>query len=716
MDNSDKLNNSWKFCKNNFSLDVIYLNENKKNTKYSLSGEKSIFNSQYLNEENKDDLLSLFKFADKNKDQNLSHQEIANAIYEIIDNSRIGEELDIERLNKFLKSKKIKLNSIMSILDFVNIGNDTSDGTVKLQNGEFTFNNQTHYMEVKKYSNKSKNRTYILSNPSDGTSYIATFGGQNPNTQQMVSEFYAKAFNNDKLLSTPVTAIQDDYIKGVINPDIEISQLDKNKKLGLDIFFSNDEIFDYISYAGTLDQTSRNLNTVFSIIPTEFESLTKNKNFSRDDLIQALEAVVAISDNDIKEITEKYNNSDRYEDILLKRKNYMANMLELIKITNLEENQTLDDYIQNINVLTIESTINSITNEADLNSYSTALKYIADKTLHDKLRNTIENRLNAIKINNTETKALAPYTMEQLKDLIENYGFDNIKKNISALLKVEDVDYVYYRVWPPEDDDYCLEIFNELRNAGIDVTKDVESVAKYILFASIILNNLDIDIVQSYNYITEALSRLMPNDEERNSIDFYKSESYSQIHNGTDNLINNDVEPTSYIKDKIEVLNNYLHKCKTEHEITTYRGERAELFNNIIMPNDKTLGESLNNISEKLLTLDYDEEIPNETMEEINNLVDYVNNNNFDVKNTRFCSMTLEKNTADYFHEVTLKIKLPAGSSACFIDLFSPKYISETEVLASYGAKEKITGAYFDEENRWIIFKVTLQTHVDINE
>ena len=255
------------------------------------------------------------------------------------------------------------------------------------------------------------------------------------------------------------------------------------------------------------------------------------------------------------------------------------------------------------------------------------------------------------------------------------------------------------------------EEINKMQKNNIDVLKDKETFNDFMIFRAVM--NLQSDTIidkNTYDMVVNTTKRNMPNPQEQDAINFYKSDgTYLILHAGTDGLLKNDIEPTPAIKEKMEVLNNYLHKHKTKTDIHVYRGEHAGIFNGITMPDGKDLGLKLMELSQKIPEKG---EIPQEIMKEVNEIIDFVNNNNFKIQNTRFCSTSIDKTVADRFHEVGLDLDLPAGSSAACIDAvnFDGKEAGEGEVLASYGSIEKITGAKFDPTTRRITFTGKLIT------
>ena len=720
MDNLDKIVNKL-FENEKFTLEGTYAQEKYTATKYTKSGQNCIFDSEYVNEENKEDINSLFNFADINKDGNLTYKELADAIYDIIDNTKYTAKLDLNSMTSYLKSKDINLNNIHSVLDFIKIGNKVVERSTNVQSGNFSIDGEPQTLQATKYSETGKNRTYHLTNPDNGQVQLATFGGQNPKTQQMVSEFYAKVFDNDELLAKPITYKDMDNLEGVVNPNINPKSLDQNKKLGLDVFFSNDEQFGYMSYAGTLDETSRSHNTIFSIIPTEFNTLLEQGSYSKNDIIEALETVVSISDNDIKATVAKYGNTQRYEDILLKRKDFFSKMLDTIKLTEQKEGESIKDYVQRIQISVINSDIDKLDNLADLNSYLKSISSLQNETMRADIEKRINARKESLQENNTDITPLEPFSLEQLEQTIDKFGgreklreiMQNIYKRHEEFGKGS-VDRLAYMLQESLNDE-LLKKLNDIRSKGIDVTQDEDSFVKFILYSSMTIRRSYNADAKMYKFITETISTSLPDDFEQKAIEYYKGNSYSNIHEGTDGLLLQDKEPNKkVIKEHIEALNNYLHKNKTQEDINVYRGEYSTAFSNIPYTDKQNLGEALLEINKELKKCFINRvEISTELKEKINKLVDFVNNKqSMDIVNTRFCSTSVDKNVADSFHSVTLDIDLPAGSSAVFIDAFnfSGNNCGETEVLTSYGAVEHITGAYFDDKAKRIVFKTTLIT------
>jgi hypothetical protein len=177
------------------------------------------------------------------------------------------------------------------------------------------------------------------------------------------------------------------------------------------------------------------------------------------------------------------------------------------------------------------------------------------------------------------------------------------------------------------------------------------------------------------------------------------------MHAGTGLLYDDDIEPTPEIKQKMDHLNDYLHKHKTQTDIEVYRGSQENVFNNIKLPDGSDLGERLIVINERRYEYNGDE-TPADLKKNIDEVLDFINNNGVEIKSNRFLSTTIDKEVINNFGAVGLKLDLPAGSSAACIDAvnFNGICAGEGEVLLSYGSVQKITGAYFDEEMHRLVF------------
>ena len=146
------------------------------------------------------------------------------------------------------------------------------------------------------------------------------------------------------------------------------------------------------------------------------------------------------------------------------------------------------------------------------------------------------------------------------------------------------------------------EEINRMQKNNIDVLKDKEAFNDFMIFRAVM--NLKSDTVidkNTYDMVVNTTKRNMPNPQEQDAINFYKNDqTYLILHTGTDGLLKNDIEPVPGIKEKMEILNNYLHKHKTKTDIHVYRGEHAGIFNGITMPDGTNLGLKLMELSQKI--------------------------------------------------------------------------------------------------------------------
>lgn len=711
-----------------FTVANLFNLKNSNTIRFTKDGEKSVFNSRYVNENNKEDIEKLYNFFDlnTNKDGNLTYRELFNEISDImgyIVSDNDVQHIDAEYLNNHLKLVGLDLKDNNSLLTFIKAAEEFADITKNLEAGYYNIDGDTALYNVHKYKKDSDGRTYELKNLETGTTILASFGGQNNKTQKMVSEFYARILNNPELEIKEVSFNAKDFgeVKGVTIPDTKPQKLNKNTKLGLDVFFSNDESKDYISYAGVLDQNSRGLNTKFSFIPYEFSSIVKNGRFDRNNVIKALQTIVNIPDEEIKSTLAKYNNTERYEDTLLKKKAFCEEMLKQAQKFEQQEGESLKDYVNKLQIHTLGKMLKNVDNISDLKAFSDAIETIEDKDFKSALNELIQTKRTQLTSQNIINEEFEPLTKEEIKkyflaNQIDNNDTKFLTKRLgngytenmkSQLLGNRYLDY------------YALtKIINGMRKNGIDVLKDNESFTDFQIYIAVMwpknYSILEFDIDKNtYDMIVNTTKHNLPNPQEMDAIDFYKYDgTYLQLHIGTDGLLKNDIEPTPQIKEKMEVLNNYLHKYRMPTDIKVYRGEHAGIFNNITMPNGKSLGTELMEIYSETVK---EGELSQDIKDRINYVIDFVNNNNLEIENTRFCSTSIDPTVADRFHEVGLDLDLPAGSSAICIDAvnFNGKQPGEGEVLASYGSVEQITGARFDADKERIIFTGKLITDVN---
>ena len=391
---------NWQFTYGNkyerFTLTNLLNLKNSTEIKFSKDAGNSIFSSQHVNDENKEDIEKIYKFFDtnSNKDGNLTYQELYDGIEEaIIASMDKKQHVNVDKVNAFFKNNGIELKNPENFLAFIKAAEEFPDLSKDAQSGYYKIDDgfNTKY-EVQKDESDLSGRTYKLKNPKDGKTILANFGGQPADTQKMVSEFYAKALNNPNLEIGKISFYKKGFgeVEGATIPDINPNKLNKSAKLGLDAFFSNNETKNHISYAGTLDQTSRGLNTSFSFIPYEFPKLTENNKYNRNDIISALKTISDISDEEIKSTLKKYNNTERYEDTLLKRKEFCKIMLEQAQNTKQKKNESIKDYVERLQIYTTGKILKNIDNPADLKAFTDSADSIEDANFKQSLQELIK--------------------------------------------------------------------------------------------------------------------------------------------------------------------------------------------------------------------------------------------------------------------------------------------------------------------------------------
>ena len=98
-----------------FTLTNLLNLKNSTEIKFSKDGGISIFTSQYVNDDNKEDIEKIYKFFDtnSNKDGNLTYQElydgIEEAIYASVDKK---QHINTDRIIEYFKDNGIELKKI----------------------------------------------------------------------------------------------------------------------------------------------------------------------------------------------------------------------------------------------------------------------------------------------------------------------------------------------------------------------------------------------------------------------------------------------------------------------------------------------------------------------------------------------------------------------------------------------------------------------------
>lgn len=701
----------------------------------------------------KSEILSVFT-TDKEK-------QIAEKLFDLYNANKSGngeEEVlageEIEKLIKDLSdtAKKIDYNDNLSEAEAANflktqIGADSEqdvnvffkfvkqigkerDFSKNIKSGNFKIDGVDTDCEVEPDKSDKTGRTYTVTDYKGGKKYSVAFGGKEATLQVMTSELYALGFNNLKLVTKKIT--DENGTEGVVNSKLSAKNLDKSVKLGMDGFLGNTSKSEKLNFSGAFDIDSNNEKKSFTFIPDEFDEILDNGSdlYSHKNLVKAFSTIANLKDEDISAILKKYNYDKQYGEVLSKRKEFFANMLDVMKKEPLPDGVSVKDYLNNVKVKVMKNKIGETTDKRDIIAYQKSIDKISDTNTKIELQKLLNEKNTALTTRDNNVIPVTPVSMKDLESGLETFGYKKGTRKINTTTgEKEETYYVkdftekeraYFKEKYGENADKVMNRLKEFNDSQLDwlVLRCINQRAKSgvnfleskesfydLMTLSFTMN--DVNGKRSYDaalysVIVDSNSK-QPDKAETEAITMYKGDDYWQINNSLTKQHTKDLDIPPRVKNMVSNLTNYLNKASTAKDITTFRGEGYEIFKSIKLSNGQSLGETMEKIAAEIPK---DGNISDETRTKINELISQVQDNNYTATQERYLSTSADSKVAKRFGQVSLILNLPAGSKAVCLDAvnMNGKYSGEAEILCQRGSQLQISDIAFDEtKKRWTI-------------
>ena len=286
---------------------------------------------------------------------------------------------------------------------------------------------------------------------------------------------------------------------------------------------------------------------ITSMFDPQYESCNMFATMTREDLINSLESVCNINDHDMAVMLQK-SHLKIYTNTLLKRKEGLKEMLDIIKNKPKDDNVSMFDYLTNIKHEVIKNHITNASKASEITYLQMALNKIANPVIKQKLQE-------ALNIQKAKIEASQQHTSKQItKDNLQNILTNSIYTKNTSGNYVIDSNKQEYKDYMKAIEQHCgkgylkqvknylnssinnvmledmLNMLNYDNGKFIDIfTEDIKS---FVIFYNAVKQSIkNINILSSAQWEALVNSFINPaNKDEIKSVISYKSANYHQIN------------------------------------------------------------------------------------------------------------------------------------------------------------------------------------------
>lgn len=420
---------------------------------------------------------------------------------------------------------------------------------------------------------------------------------------------------------------------------------------------------------------------ITSMFDPQYKSCNMFATMTREDLINSLESVCKINDHDMAVMLQK-SHLKIYTNTLLKRKECLKEMLDIIKNKPKDDNVSMFDYLTNIKHEVIKNHITNASKASEITDLQMALNKITNPVIKQKLQEALN--IQKAKIEASQQHTPKQITKDNLQNLLTNsiytkntsgnYVIDSNKQEYQEYMKAIEQHcgkgyskQVKNYLSSSIDDtmlDNMLNMLNYDNGKFIDIfTEDIKS---FVIFYNAVKQSIkNINNLSSAQWEALVNSFIHPaNKDEIQSVIFYKSMHYKYINEALTAQKTEGTPPKEDIKRTIDNLTSYIQTQEVPQDMVVYRGEGYQVLNsagNVTVQfsdgssTTKPLGDLLQD------AVSYPENRRNE-------LIDQLLNMNLVATQERFMSTSAEKKSS-FCGIVEWELTVPAGSHALYAEL-----------------------------------------------
>lgn len=581
------------------------------------------------------------------------------------------------------------------------------------------------------------NKGYYALNKDTGELFYAKVG-DSLSSQTKTEVLASKIYNLAGIDAPELTTFRAfDGTQGLLSkyiPELEVvSEADRavNEGFAMDAFLANwdavcsdntlktpDGKVVRIDVGGTFDYRAQGAKKPFTSVVDEITTLADPSinpvsaeifsTMTKEDLINSLKKVVDIDDNDLIELLQK-EGMEQYQDVLLKRKQYLADFLQTAQDTSDEGLSTLE-YLRKVKNETYKTTIDNAATTKELqeiqDSINSNVKDIETKKL-------LQEQLDSKKIafeSAASTTVKRQITSETTSDLLQkscfvldiddNYycnlpkGFEEVVESQYSPTVSEKIITSLKKPLTQNDVETITKLMNVCDGKYLDLFEEnmLETVSFYRTLNSdpygdsvgTFFYNFDKYTDNQWDAIMNTFKTKATGDQV-SAIASYKSSSH-EINNAlSDKLIDSDYVINAKTQSKIDSITSYIDTQAISEPITVYRGEGYEVLGSVDID-----GEKLSDLMK--------EAADSGDIDKINALIDKVESNNYTATQERFMSTSLYQGASFEDRPVIWELECPEGTKGACLEGLNVKAVfnNECEFLLQRDSKITITGISWD--------------------
>ncbi len=602
-----------------------------------------------------------------------------------------------------------------------------ANGNSKIR--EFSVNGKKTNFEVFLGTQSGSNTGYYALNQTTGELFYAKIGGHQSQAEVLASRIY-KAAGIDVPELTHFTAPNGE--KGILSKYIpNLNPIKTPNSLlydgfGMDVLLanwdavcSNNAVSDgtkaiRIDLGGTFDFRAQGAKKPFTSIADEITTLvnpSKNKvsanifgNMTREELISSLKKVADLDDTVIEKLL-KDEGLEKYTQTLLKRKEFLSDLLEQVEKTS-DNGEDLFTYLTKIKNQTFNVTIAKTKTLKEINEIQDSINHIQDINIKKKLQSQLDQKKAEI----TQIASFAPKQIDAvtLEGILSKSGLITTNANgkyvlvISQDLKDEILsrydsaqgNLILKKLQKPISKsslNEMVKILNACNGKYIDYFTNnlTDFIALYQIMdsCSVLMYHLKDITSGQWEAIFNSVLHKAPKDVIE-ALSSYKMSS-SDINSALTAMKNAAQgqklkKPIpQYVQDQIKVITDYIDTQTLNEGMTVYRREDLEVLNSIII-NGKELSQLMTDCAGD--------------PKKISQLIDVVEQGNYVATQERFMSTSLRED-ATLYGCILWELDLPAGTKGVFLEGLNVKgdLASECEFLLQRNSKIRIKKINYDK-------------------
>lgn len=450
--------------------------------------------------------------------------------------------------------------------------------------------------------------------------------------------------------------------------------------------------FDFRAQGGKKAYTSI-VDEVTTLIDPKYNQVSSNlfSSMTREDLIDSLQRVADLSDDDIIKILQEQGMT-KYQDVLLKRKQFMVDLLNEVKKMP-DDGSDMLTLLTKAKNKTYETSISRATSIKDLADIQTSISKVADADQKKVLQQLLDAK-------KAEVNAA---TFVPISGEVDEAAFENLLMNAGVIkdswgnyifkISQEYQDAIVDKYGPSTGSKIINKMQTALTKTDIDKMRQFMNVAdgKYAgYFANDMMELLAFYQVISQGSVLQHIDEITPGQwdaiinttkykvpvDTLESLVSYKATS-GYINPALTSMKNDpSYIPPADIKAQIDSITQYIDSQSTSQPMKVYRGEGYEVLDSVEI-NGKKLSSLMMEAE-----LSYDQQ-------KIDNLIDMIEQGNYVAYQERFMSTSLLKKHAFKNTEIAWELDVPAGSKGVFLEgcNISGSLSNECEYLLQRGCK-----------------------------